>query len=239
MGRYGTVVVCGSADADVIARAAWSLDLRMTIVPAIVAALRLALADPDVKVLVMDAVVLQGLAVPRVVAHAAQVPTLGVFEDQVSLSDGLAGQLSDFIVMPCSVSEVRIRIARTLRATPTQTGAGDFDLDPAVGASYLGREIGLTRAEHQLLAALLAHRGQVLSKQQLVELCLGYDGYDHNVVEVRVSRLRRKLRSVGAPSVETVRGFGYRLTPRKAVAAPDTRAGNGQGTDRHMSGTGQ
>jgi DNA-binding response OmpR family regulator len=60
-----------------------------------------------------------------------------------------------------------------------------------------------------MLEVLIRHAGQVLSREQLLSHVWGYD-YDpgSNVVDVYVGYLRRKL---GAGSIETVRGMGYRL----------------------------
>jgi DNA-binding response OmpR family regulator len=59
----------------------------------------------------------------------------------------------------------------------------------------------------------MRHRGQLLSKDQLLTQVWGYDAYDRNLVEVHVSALRRKLEQAGeARVIETVRGMGYRFT---------------------------
>ena len=65
------------------------------------------------------------------------------------------------------------------------------------------------RCEFTLVEILLRHSGQVMSRQQLLDLVWGYD-YDpgSNVVDVYVRHLRNKL---GGDRIETVRGIGYRL----------------------------
>lgn len=60
-----------------------------------------------------------------------------------------------------------------------------------------GSELALTSTELRLLAFLMRHRGQALSKDQLLTQVWGYDAYDHNHVEVHVSALRRKLEAGG------------------------------------------
>jgi two-component system OmpR family response regulator len=62
-----------------------------------------------------------------------------------------------------------------------------------------------------LLAFLVRHRGQALSKDQLLTQVWGYDAYDPNLVEVHVSALRRKLEHSGPRVIQTVRGIGYRF----------------------------
>jgi DNA-binding response OmpR family regulator len=76
-----------------------------------------------------------------------------------------------------------------------------------------GDPVDLTPTEFRLLAALVKHRGQVLSPERLLELAWS-DPYGVGPERVKYSilRLRRKLgSSSGADSrIEAVRGFGYR-----------------------------
>ena len=83
-------------------------------------------------------------------------------------------------------------------------------------AARAGRGLALTSTELRLLAFLIRHRGQALSKDQLLTQVWGYDAYDHNLVEVHISALRRKLEANGAGGgrlIHTVRGIGYRFSP--------------------------
>ena len=76
-----------------------------------------------------------------------------------------------------------------------------------------GREVRLTAREFDLLAYLMRHPNQVLSRSQILNAVWGYD-YDPgtNVLEVYVGYLRRKLAGDdGQAPIETVRGAGYRL----------------------------
>ena len=64
-----------------------------------------------------------------------------------------------------------------------------------------------------MLGYLLAHREVTVTKQELLDHVWGdNDAADHNVVQVYVSSLRRKIDADGEPSlIETVRGVGYRM----------------------------
>ncbi len=64
-----------------------------------------------------------------------------------------------------------------------------------------------------MLRYLMSHPSVVLSKQDLLDHVWGEnDAADHNVVQVYVSALRRKIDAAGEASlIETVRGVGYRL----------------------------
>ena len=76
------------------------------------------------------------------------------------------------------------------------------------------QEIDLTSAEFDLLHALLARPGRLLSREQLLDIAGGRnsDPYDRSI-DVLMSRIRRKLRDNGSEEViKTVRNGGYRFT---------------------------
>jgi DNA-binding response OmpR family regulator len=73
--------------------------------------------------------------------------------------------------------------------------------------------VDLTAREMALLEFLLRHRGEVVSKREILEHVWDYDFEgDQNIVEVYVGHLRNKLdRPFERAAIETVRGAGYRL----------------------------
>ena len=79
-----------------------------------------------------------------------------------------------------------------------------------------GAPVKLTSHEFRVLSYLMHHQGRVVSRAELTEHIYAQDfDRDSNTVEVFVTRLRRKL---GAPFIETVRGFGYRMAEPPAGA---------------------
>ena len=76
-----------------------------------------------------------------------------------------------------------------------------------------GAEIDLTSKEFELLACLLEHEGQVLTRAQLKELVWDFP-FDAKtkVVDLYVHYLRRKLGPAGS-IIRTVRGVGYSVGP--------------------------
>jgi two-component system OmpR family response regulator len=72
-----------------------------------------------------------------------------------------------------------------------------------------GTPVRLTSHEFRVLSYLMHHRDKVVSQSELSEHIYAEDAdRDSNTVEVFIARLRRK---VGAASIETVRGLGYRM----------------------------
>jgi two-component system, OmpR family, response regulator len=131
--------------------------------------------------------------------------------------EGLELGADDYMVKPFALEELLARIRAVLRRSGRLAAVlevGDLLIDEHGGrVTRRGQTIALTATELRLLAFLVRHRGQALSKDQLLTQVWGYDAYDPNLVEVHVSALRRKLERAGPRVIDTVRGIGYRCTP--------------------------
>jgi DNA-binding response OmpR family regulator len=106
--------------------------------------------------------------------------------------------------------ELRGRPARAA-AVPAQT-VGSLALDERSGlASVDGSTLDLTPHQFQLMAALASKSGEVVSRLELRNILAGAS--DVRVVDVHVSRIRKKLKGMNADDVvlRTVRGRGYSL----------------------------
>jgi two-component system OmpR family response regulator len=126
---------------------------------------------------------------------------------------GLDGGADDYVVKPFLLAELVSRVRAVLRRRGRETATiqlGDLVLDDDASAvSRGGTLLDLTATELRLLRYLVAQRNRTVSKPQILAAVWGYDAYDHNLVEVYVSSLRRKL---GDPKLlHTVRGLGYIL----------------------------
>src|SRR3954449_1515318 len=134
---------------------------------------------------------------------------------------GLDSGANDYVTKPFSFDELTARVRAQLRG-PVQ---GESTVLEAAGVrlDLLSRQVrrdgdsvDLTAREFELLAYLMRHPNQVLSREQILNAVWGYD-FDPgtNVVEVYVGYLRRKLALPGGPApIETVRSVGYRFAAR-------------------------
>jgi two-component system OmpR family response regulator len=136
-----------------------------------------------------------------------------------AVADRVAGLelADDYLVKPFALEELMARVRAVLRrrgAIPQVLEVERLLVDEEHGfATRGGWDLALTSTELRLLAFLIRHRGQALSKDQLLTQVWGYEAYDHNLVEVHISALRRKLETQGPRVIHTVRGIGYRFSP--------------------------
>ncbi len=151
--------------------------------------------------------------------QGAQLPIviLTARDDLKDKVAGLEGGADDYVTKPFRFEELLARVRLRLRRhqkSPVKEEmvlrAGDLVLDLRTRQVRLrGREVELSAREFTLLETFVRHRGQVMSREQLLDHVWGYD-YDpgSNIVDVYVGYLRKKL---GGDLIETVRGMGYRL----------------------------
>lgn len=157
-----------------------------------------------------------GLVVARRIRAAQPVPIMfltgaGALEDRLA---GFEAGGSDYLTKPFANEELIARIKALLHLTGATSSAvwqiGDVVIDASSRTVMAaGPPVDLTRTEFDLLVALARKPGQVLSKQQLLQIVWGYDAYDTHLVEVHVSALRRKLKAAAHDIIQTVRGVGY------------------------------
>jgi two-component system, OmpR family, response regulator len=138
----------------------------------------------------------------------------GQWDEVEALDTGADDYLTKPFAYAVLVARLRALLRRGARERPVVLEAGDLRLDPAARRAWRGEvEVELTPRELALVEFLLHRRGEVVSKQEILEHVWDYDFEgDSNIVEVYVSHLRIKLdRPFGRDAIQTVRGAGYRL----------------------------
>ncbi len=129
---------------------------------------------------------------------------------------GLDGGADDYVAKPFGMMELLSRIRALLRRTEAAEGVyrcGTLTVDPGRHEVEVGgQSVALTQKEFEVLCLLLKNRGQVLSREQLIENVWGYAFTgESRTVDVHVRTLRQKLGEAGA-YIETVRGYGYKIS---------------------------
>jgi two-component system, OmpR family, response regulator len=139
-------------------------------------------------------------------------------DGELDEAEALDTGADDFLTKPFSyvvlVARLRALMRRGARERPAVLEAGDLRFDPGARRAQRGAsEVELTAREMALLEFLLRHKGEVVSKREILDHVWDYDFEgDPNIVEVYIRHLRNKLdRPFGRAAIETLRGAGYRL----------------------------
>ena len=141
--------------------------------------------------------------------------SLGDVDDRVM---GLRSGSDDYLVKPFAFAELLARVeALGKRNAPTSSGqstvlsAGDLEMDLlARKVTLSGKVIDLQTREFRLLEYLLKFKGQLVTRTMLLESVWDYH-FDPQtgVIDVHISRLRKKLGDTNNKLIKTVRGAGY------------------------------
>jgi two-component system, OmpR family, response regulator len=160
--------------------------------------------------------VLAGMRDSNVKTPTIVLSALGSVDDRV---EGLMAGSQDYLVKPFAIAELVARIHALVRSVPSGDDAvehvfGDLILDRIERTAHrTGQQIDLQPREFRLLEYLMRNQGQIVTRKMLLEGVWDYH-FDPgtNVIDVHVSRLRKKLDEAGGePILHTVRGKGYML----------------------------
>ena len=154
----------------------------------------------------------QGIDVPIIMLTAR-----GEEGDRVR---GLELGADDYITKPFSLRELLARVRAVLRRPGPRHKVDEFAFGDARvrlrgrQAFRAGREVVLTRKEFDLLVYLLEHRGEVVTRERLLDEVWGYERFPTTrTVDTHILRLRRKFEAdPDRPAfIPTVHGQGYRF----------------------------
>ena len=143
-------------------------------------------------------------------------------EDRVQ---GLNAGADDYLTKPFNMAELQARVGAMLRRARLPAFGGSLELatdstrrlrvDTTLRLAWLDDEaLELTQREWALLSLLVIHAGQVVSREDVLEVWQSESGdgggAGSNALEVYIHRLRRKLADSGL-NIRNVRGLGYML----------------------------
>lgn len=176
---------------------------------------------PDLVLLDLGLPGRDGLSLCARIRKNSSLPIIIVTSRDSSADEfrGLSLGSDDYITKPYDVPVLLARIKAVLRRS---AGVSESDLLEAEGlrlsltkgtVSLNGRSVELTRNELRILAHLMTHAGEIVSRADLIDALWEKQIYiDDNTLSVNVTRLRTKLKELGRPDcIRTRRGMGYQL----------------------------
>ena len=156
--------------------------------------------------------------------HLPPIIFLTALSDEDTVLKGFKLGADDYISKPFRIAEVLARVAAVLRRTAEQ-GTRNQEQGPISGDCIIfegivvnkadmslkvdGEAVVMTRKEIELLCYLLTHRGQILSREHLLQHVWDSNGFVlERTVDVHITHLRKKLGQYGKQIV-TKSGYGY------------------------------
>ena len=178
-------------------------------------------SEQDFDLVLLDIMLpkIDGYGVCEVIRQKSDVPIimLTALDGEENQIRGLDLQADDYITKPFSMPVLLRKIAAVLRRsskqndTPQTMNYKNLTLDLDGYKVYAGGEdIDLTPREFEILRELLANRGRILTRQNLLQTIWKYEFFgEERIIDTHIKNLRKKLGT--AEYIETIRGVGYRI----------------------------
>ncbi len=188
---------------------------------------------PDLIVLDLMLPGLDGFEITRILRREMTTPVLMLTarDDEIDRVVGLEVGADDYMTKPFSMRELVARVKAQLRRARLMREELGTQALPAPEADILtfgnlnlnltrreivldGEPLAVKPKEYELLVYLARHRGQMLSREQILQSVWGWDYFgDSRTVDVHVRWLRQKIEADPAKParIVTVRGGGYRF----------------------------
>lgn len=174
------------------------------------------LSQPDLLILDVMLPGMDGMATCRSLRQLGYSGPILMLTARNAVDDrvtGLESGADDYLGKPIVFDELLARLRALLRRRDVGghiLSFADLELDSGLRlARRKGSPISLSRTEYDLLALFLNYPRQVLTRDTLLEKVWGTEKGDLNVLDVYISRLRRKLGD--PPLIQTIYGVGYLL----------------------------
>ena len=178
-------------------------------------------SEQDFDLVLLDIMLpkIDGYGVCEVIRQKSDVPIimLTALDGEENQIRGLDLQADDYITKPFSMPVLLRKITAVLRRSskqndmPQTMNYKNLTLDLGGYKVYAGGEsIDLTPREFEILRELLANRGRILTRQNLLSTLWKYEFFgEERIIDTHIKNLRKKLGA--ADYIETIRGVGYRI----------------------------
>lgn len=176
---------------------------------------------PDVVVIAVETSVTPAVGICERIRNFTQIPIIVSplhLEDSDESNVLLAGA-DDFVARnrdhSILITRTKALIHRTFMRTQAQANSLqhsgiEVNIENRI-VKIQGRELNVTKTEFDLLVLFLANTNRVIHRKELIDKVWGNWYGDYHVLEVHVSRLRKKILEAGGPRLgQAVRGIGYR-----------------------------
>lgn len=169
----------------------------------------------DVMLPVMD-----GYSVARELRTAGDSTPILMLTARDAVSDivlGLDSGVDDYLTKPFSFLELSARVRALMRRAAPRAArleVGDLVMNLTTLEVFRGqRQLHLTKTELQLLQVLMANKGRVVRRSDLVREVWGVGAIvEENTLDAAISSLRGRIELPQRPRlIHTIRGFGYRM----------------------------
>ena len=162
--------------------------------------------ESEFDLIILDVMLpkLDGIAVCQQIREVSDIPVvmLTAKGDDMDKILGLEYGADDYMTKPCNILELKARIKSVLRRASTAKSeeqsvitAGGLSVNLVNRSVTMGgKEVNVTAKEFDLLQLFITHRGQVYSREKLLEILWQYDYLgDLRTVDVHIRRLREKI----------------------------------------------
>ena len=178
-------------------------------------------SEQDFDLVLLDIMLpkIDGYGVCEVIRQKSDVPIimLTALDGEENQIRGLDLQADDYITKPFSMPVLLRKMAAVLcrsskqNDTPQTMNYKNLTLDLDGYKVYAGGEdIDLTPREFEILRELLANRGRILTRRNLLQTIWKYEFFgEERIIDTHIKNLRKKLGA--ADYIETIRGVGYRI----------------------------
>ena len=161
-----------------------------------------------------------GMEICTKVRETSEMPIifLTAMDDEIHTVLAFDKGADDYISKPFHIKELIARMKRLIKRTKSSANTvcviGDNSVDITNAKMYRGgEEVPLTAMEYKLLLVFINHAGEILDRDQILNILWDDVGsfVNDNTLTVYIKRLRSKLDDEEGKYIETIRGQGYRL----------------------------